>query len=91
MEMCKCAFLQVFLLAFTKEYWKQALLEMEAALTEENFCVWDKAFTRERFAKFLRMNLMELLKAGEEQIQLFVLVLRRILYEKQEGLVCRRQ
>lgn len=70
---------------------KQALLEMEAALTEENFCVWDEAFTRERFAEFLRMNLMELLKAGEEQIQLFVLVLRRILYEKQEGLVCRRQ
>ena len=53
--------------------------------------VWDEAFTRERFAEFLRMNLMELLKAGEEQIQFFVLVLRRILYEKQEGLVCHRQ
>lgn len=129
------------LLALTKQYWEQALLEMDVAVTSPSFCeallqmydylrqrirqsagvlmhslsgvqhagresmsatqqewkemlvrrieqdaqisdhIWKDNFTKEQFAEFIRMNFMELLKAEDAQMQFFVLVIRRILYQ----------
>lgn len=128
------------LLALTKQYWKQALYKMDAAVTADSFCeallqmyhylrheirqsagalmsslggvqragkesmasaqqqlkemlirrmeqdtgirngIWDDSITKERFAEFIRMNFMELLKAEDAQMEFFVVVIRRILY-----------
>ena len=42
--------------------------------------VWDESFTREGFGRFLMANLARLLREGEQEAEVFLTVVRKIVY-----------
>lgn len=43
--------------------------------------IWDETFTKERFAHFLMMNMVMLLKSEAPDIRFLIVIIRRAIYE----------
>ncbi len=53
-------------------------MEKDAAIREG---IWNETFTKERFARFLMMNMTMLLKTGASDISFFLMAVEHIIYE----------
>lgn len=58
-----------------------ALLERMEQDADIRADVWDETFTREQFARFIVMNMMLLLKTQASDIDFFLAIIRRTIYE----------
>lgn len=57
-----------------------ALLERMEQDTQIRMDIWDETFTKEQFARFIRMHMIILLKAEEPELGFFITMIRRIIY-----------
>ena len=42
--------------------------------------IWDEAFTKEQYARFVMMNMTMLLKAGTQEFCFFLEIVKRTIY-----------
>ena len=42
--------------------------------------IWDEAFTKEQYARFVMMNMTMLLKAGTQEFSFFLEIVKRTIY-----------